>query len=444
MTSEERTLLDKGAEHAALANVAYIDDLKALSEKTDNYVKTLQDPNKAGMSAQQAQDFSGRYEIVDQVNSPTGMSATIFKNKETGEVTVSVRGTEPTSGKDLGADAILARGVPASENPQYVALDKQIQSWTNAGVLPSQFEIDGHSLGGYLGAAYADNHPNTVTHTYIFNAPGQGGLDANIFGSPAPLNPNITLYTTAGTVSGGSVLVSPVTDLGYLWGATVVEIPTDKNASHSIIPLANALYKYSQDGDFSQINVIEYPTSWQPPSENLYEKLRNEQFDESWDEAIKKFNSDGSGDSESTEKSNNSDKTNFGTEGRETSIQDAIENAGWSVFQKEDGTFIISPLLADAASGEGWTDSSFILDPNDPASVANAEKRLGISLTSDSNADVNTSHGITWDNIDLAIQQYFTALNVTQSIEALGNALKHGDTVAQLNALANLALRTYP
>ena len=87
------------------------------------------------------------------------------------------------------------------------------------------------------------------------------------------------------------------------------------------------------------------------------------------------------------------------------------------------------PRLASDGYDPDYWDAIFAEAERQKAEREQAEK-----------ATAEQGQGLTIDDIDLAIQQYFTALNVTQSIDALANALKHGDVVDQLNALANLAL----
>jgi hypothetical protein len=50
------------------------------------FSNTLTNHKGAKMSPSQAAAFASKYEVVDQFNSSTGASATIFKNRATGEV----------------------------------------------------------------------------------------------------------------------------------------------------------------------------------------------------------------------------------------------------------------------------------------------------------------------------------------------------------------------
>jgi pimeloyl-ACP methyl ester carboxylesterase len=99
----------------------------------------------------------------------------------TGELTVTVRGTELEVG-DILADVILASGVLARLNPQYIALKTQMDKWMqDPSILDKQsFTVTGHSLGGYLAEAINQTYPNEVTTAYLYNTPGSSGLVGNI------------------------------------------------------------------------------------------------------------------------------------------------------------------------------------------------------------------------------------------------------------------------
>lgn len=109
----------------------------------------------ANMSAAQADDFARRYTVERIFNDPdTGAYAAIFKNKQTQELTVAIRGTDISLNMDWVSNAYLATGIPPSLNPQFLALRPVIAQWIQSGALPLGSTLAGHSLGGYL-AVYA-------------------------------------------------------------------------------------------------------------------------------------------------------------------------------------------------------------------------------------------------------------------------------------------------
>ncbi|MEO8674227.1 MAG: calcium-binding protein [Casimicrobiaceae bacterium] len=126
----------------------------------------------AGMSGTEADEFAARNLVVDRYADGTGLSATIFQDLS-GDRYLAIRGTDDLS--DVTVDYILTR-LPPSLNPQFAALQRQIDNWTAAGKLPNHFTVLGHSLGGYLAGAVAIQYGSRVSATYTFNAPGITGM----------------------------------------------------------------------------------------------------------------------------------------------------------------------------------------------------------------------------------------------------------------------------
>jgi len=84
---------------AALAEASYVffDKLKDYSD--ESVADALQISELEGkFSATQADDFVSHWQVVSHLpNTSSGFSATLFKNKQTGEYVFAVRGTEATS-----------------------------------------------------------------------------------------------------------------------------------------------------------------------------------------------------------------------------------------------------------------------------------------------------------------------------------------------------------
>ncbi len=154
-----------------------------------------------------AEDFTKYFEVVDQFTDPAlllnGFSATVFRNKESGQIYFITRGTENSG--DYLADGTLAIGVTARSQiismvNYFLRLQagagnvaRQIKassivpsdgvSWdeskTVLGVGPglggTQLAIGGHSLGGYLATIFGRIFNDDVAAAYTFNAPGAYG-----------------------------------------------------------------------------------------------------------------------------------------------------------------------------------------------------------------------------------------------------------------------------
>lgn len=153
--------------------------------------------NEVKMSSSEADQFlTSKWEVVARypadASEPTqeerdsyGAAATVFRNTETGQVSIAVRGTE-TLLNDIGADVVLAVIGVDTLNPQFNALYARIKSWATGpdAILSGTVTITGHSLGGYLAAQLkkafaaptADTGDFNISSAYVFNAPGPGGV----------------------------------------------------------------------------------------------------------------------------------------------------------------------------------------------------------------------------------------------------------------------------
>lgn len=205
---------------------------------------------KAGMSADQAAQFAATYSVVAQYSdSATGLSATVFADAA-GNRYLAIRGTQPSL-SDLTADYLLASGIPASLNPQFSALKAEMDIWlADPNVLQGKsFTVTGHSLGGYLAAAVAQEYGAQVTDAYLFNSPGMYGVLGTIADS------FMNFFGLSGTPVGniwniqGSSGLSIISGLGDQLGQAVT-IQTDAapglgTNNHSIVRLNNSLAVYN-------------------------------------------------------------------------------------------------------------------------------------------------------------------------------------------------------
>lgn len=152
---------------------------------------------------------------------------------------------------------MLATVVPSTLNPQFLSLKAQLQKWINgernaegemvsAPILTGNFTVTGHSLGGYLAAALKAAFPAHITDAYLFNAPGVGGVSANLvslfqnaFGLEPPAGTN-GIWNVRGLEG-----LSFITGLGVQLSEPIsIQIEGDPGlglGNHSIVRLVDAL-----------------------------------------------------------------------------------------------------------------------------------------------------------------------------------------------------------
>jgi hypothetical protein len=188
----------------------------------DEYREALVDGGK-GLSFSQAEFFADTYRVVDQHTDATGLSATVFADKNTGEAFLAIRGTEISDPADILTGLVnIALFGSTTLQPQYQSLKTQVQTWLNDGVLPQTFTVTGHSLGGFLATDLAVDSAsaNNITHAYLYNTPGQGGIFGdllnmmqNAWGIPIQYHP--AKFSNIEAVVGDGFNISPVAGLGY-------------------------------------------------------------------------------------------------------------------------------------------------------------------------------------------------------------------------------------
>ena len=217
----------------------------------------------AGMSEAQAIDFSKRWRVVDQYThgeemtyidefgqkhtfiSRNGLSVTLFEAIGSGQQVVAIRGTTRSDLIDLITDAGISIGLPPEYANQYQALHDQIEKWQDDSVLSPTFTVSGHSLGGWLAAELALQMPTEVEHAYLYNAPGVGGVPAQLLEWSYILAPNVS------STSISSIYGEPgwegTAQLGTVYGESVpvyIEAHGDMFDDHSIVTLTDALAVY--------------------------------------------------------------------------------------------------------------------------------------------------------------------------------------------------------
>lgn len=222
-------------QQSELALAAYAKDLLPGRPSTS----ALEDQGK-GMSTSQAQKFAESWTVLAQYTDPaSGLSVTVFApTSDPNARYLAIRGTEPAA-NDLTAAGLLALGLPAALNPQYVALKARIDQWLlDPAVLQGKtFSVAGHSLGGYLAAAVEQQYGSAVSAAYLYNAPGVLGPIGNI----------LSLFGLTGVPTAnvwnirGSDGISVIAGLGSALGARIDVLTEPSVNSHSIVLLTDAL-----------------------------------------------------------------------------------------------------------------------------------------------------------------------------------------------------------
>ncbi len=220
------------------------DKLDSDGNKIENPItgKTVQERSK-GYSIQAS---SGDYNIGNL----SGFDAVLLKNNETGELTLSIRGT--SSLMDIIADAQL--GKDGTAYFQEISMNNFYDKLIEEGVVTSsdKLTVTGHSLGGFLAQKFTIDHPDVVDHTYTYNAPGIGGLASEILQLLGVLPENIPHDKITNITTDG--FISLFEDLGINIGSKDVEIGGGN--SHLILTIVSILQS-ALDGGILTFNDLQ-------------------------------------------------------------------------------------------------------------------------------------------------------------------------------------------
>jgi len=175
----------------------------------------------AGFSTSQANTFIGNYTVEAKHSDLTGLSVTVFKDHETDETFLAIRGTNDPL--DLLTDLVnIAVFGSTTLQPQYNNLKNKVIEWQENGILPDTFTVTGHSLGGFLatGLAVDAQFANNITHAYLYNTPEQGGIFGdlinmmqNVWSIPIQYDP--ARFSNIEAVVSDGFNISPIAGLGY-------------------------------------------------------------------------------------------------------------------------------------------------------------------------------------------------------------------------------------
>ncbi len=239
------TITNSYFESAQLSLAAYADLATGFSGTA--YTNALKD---AGFTASLATQFAATYSVVSTFSDTTGLTATLFQKNGSAESTEKILAIAGTNGPldfltDIVDVAIL--GTTALQ-AQYTALQNYYtQLQDELKLLPGeQFAVTGHSLGGFLAQAFSVDHAATITQTYTYNAPGIGGVVAQVLelvgvtstNIPTPLITNIQAQAGPSAMAGLGTLLGTRQDI-FIEGS----ITTPVN-NHSIVTLTDALAMY--------------------------------------------------------------------------------------------------------------------------------------------------------------------------------------------------------
>jgi len=155
---------------------------------------------------------------VGNFSSYTGL---LVKNRETGQLTISGRGTDFAN--DPIGDLLVADGSLTSNGSaifQDISMQTFYDTLRSEGLIqPTQtINLAGHSLDGALVQGFVLNNPEAVNHAYTYNSPGIGGAKAEILNLlgivpdniPNDKVTNIILSDGVELVSGMGVMVGDV------------------------------------------------------------------------------------------------------------------------------------------------------------------------------------------------------------------------------------------
>ena len=278
--------------NALLSDVSYTTNLPEGS--TGNPLRDLlKAPNARfeGMIAF-AQDIGDHYIVLDQYTEVAinGFSATVFQNKDTGEIHFVCRGTEPGIPDLVLADGDLAvNGVASQQIVALINYVKRLEAGpgqaaqygyevvanvngvdvyefrqlgyadrvvlTNAQGNPVPFgrvTVAGHSLGGHLATAFARLFPEHTDHVYTYNSAGFHGSSEFRFqeyeqglGKPFGVFPGPNTQTNVYAENGFNLTTSDIT---FTQQGTRVPVFNEESTlipNHLIDKLSDSLALYN-------------------------------------------------------------------------------------------------------------------------------------------------------------------------------------------------------
>lgn len=202
------------------------------------------------MTSDQATRFAATWSVAAQYSDVTGLSATVFQEIATGQKTLAIRGTQGVT--DFITDYFILNGTPYQLNPQYQLLKAKVTQWLGDSTLTPGFTVSGHSLGGYLAAGLVADFSASISHAWLYNAPGNNSLVSQVMQAlGVAATPDATKITSLRADAG----ISPVAGLGSNFSspipihienqfdpALILSAPLALNHSQQVLTDSLALY----------------------------------------------------------------------------------------------------------------------------------------------------------------------------------------------------------
>jgi hypothetical protein len=165
---------------------------EAFHDRFPNLVDALTNGNGRSSNFPEtlATQFAQEWEVVaHQPDTPTGFSGTLFKNKTTGELVMSLRSTEFAD--DAARDGMATGQLEIRDFGWAFGQIADMKTWfdglnADPGKLQGKpFSVTGYSLGGHLATAFNllmndIGQAGRITATYTFNGAGVGELNTAV------------------------------------------------------------------------------------------------------------------------------------------------------------------------------------------------------------------------------------------------------------------------
>ncbi len=211
-------------------------------------VFALKTSDGAGFAQQQADTFALGYTVLSQsAPNANGFSATLFQNNATGQKILAIRGTDDLFDGLTDVVSIALLGTTALQS-QYQSLKNYYQQLITEGKLAADetFSVTGHSLGGFLAQSFAVDYAGKVSQAYTYNAPGIGGVVADVLNALGVTATNISVANITNIIAQPGL--SATAGLGTMLGNVenvFIEQQTNPFNNHKIGFLSDSLAVYN-------------------------------------------------------------------------------------------------------------------------------------------------------------------------------------------------------
>ncbi len=147
-------------------------------------------------SATQADYFSKRYKILATsqqygIGNINSMEAILFEEIMTGKKVMAIRGSQEVVDYIVDVQELTLNGNIMSQTTSLENFYNALIS-DNKITTTEHLDVTGHSLGGFLAQNFTAHHANIVDEAYTYNAPGYGGIRAEILNALGIINYNLS------------------------------------------------------------------------------------------------------------------------------------------------------------------------------------------------------------------------------------------------------------